>query len=705
MYRIFFLIPIILLIPTNLVSQQATEQQYEYDEANNLKSVTSSRGGEATTTDLPLDDSGRNRPSAIGSIRLSWDRNGNLIEKGDQGLRYDYRNRLTQVLDAAGNIAVVYGYDALNRRVVRKVGEDLFETIWSDWRPIETYCNGKLQERRTYGAGLDEVVRLEIDLDLDGTLDQTYVPIYDHSGNLALLTNESGKPIERYSYSPFGHQTIRVDSTAPAVDQVRTVGSDLWLSFSEEVLSSALEAAVERGSLRIEVAGESQPLTVLRAERDMPLLPRRRFLVSFDGEAPIVESPTTLIIEAGAAVDTFANVLEQDVVLEFAWPATGKVLLDVAPPRVEAVRVREGVIEIDFTEAVAIPSALEALTVDGVSSWRSEDDGVRFIGEQVLTEGPHTLTISGGLVDLASTPLASAFTRTIAVDPTLPLQLVYIEPDPRIITASAVRNTYGFHGHQVDPETGFIYMRNRYYDPDMGRFISADPMGYFDGPNPYQFAGNSPYNYGDPLGLYIVGSVHELHILKQVLLKAGAADLARLLRLERRSVPERFRGGAKNSTEERIAIIDQSRDWTKHHNEIARLIAIAIASDVRVEFSLSGTNLKDKGGAMTKSRGLFDVPYFDPDRPDDENHILIEMNPTQVLTTRVPSYDAKINQDVRIPVSIEAAVVHELGHAYWMFGLRKTAPTPYNKTGSNEEAVRWENIYRTLIDLPLRAWH
>jgi len=46
--------------------------------------------------------------------------------------------------------------------------------------------------------------------------------------------------------------------------------------------------------------------------------------------------------------------------------------------------------------------------------------------------------------------------------------------------------------------------QNRYYDPEMGRFISADPMGFVDGPSMYAFAGYDPVNMGDPLGLEIM---------------------------------------------------------------------------------------------------------------------------------------------------------------------------------------------------------
>ena len=39
-------------------------------------------------------------------------------------------------------------------------------------------------------------------------------------------------------------------------------------------------------------------------------------------------------------------------------------------------------------------------------------------------------------------------------------------------------------------------------DSEMGRFLTADPLGYVDGPSQYGFAGNSPANRSDPLGLY-----------------------------------------------------------------------------------------------------------------------------------------------------------------------------------------------------------
>ena len=63
----------------------------------------------------------------------------------------------------------------------------------------------------------------------------------------------------------------------------------------------------------------------------------------------------------------------------------------------------------------------------------------------------------------------------------------------------------GFAGENWDEDTGLLYLRRRYYDPAIGRFISADPFrGDLSNPrslNRYVYASNDPINRRDPSGL------------------------------------------------------------------------------------------------------------------------------------------------------------------------------------------------------------
>lgn len=56
-----------------------------------------------------------------------------------------------------------------------------------------------------------------------------------------------------------------------------------------------------------------------------------------------------------------------------------------------------------------------------------------------------------------------------------------------------------FQGQYLDRETGLHYNTFRFYDPDVGRFVSPDPIGLLGGINLYQYAPNSVL-WIDPLG-------------------------------------------------------------------------------------------------------------------------------------------------------------------------------------------------------------
>jgi RHS repeat-associated protein len=57
----------------------------------------------------------------------------------------------------------------------------------------------------------------------------------------------------------------------------------------------------------------------------------------------------------------------------------------------------------------------------------------------------------------------------------------------------------------IGDSLGFYYYRGRVMDPNVGRFTSADPLGFVDGPNVFIYVTNKPLIYADPTGKLITG--------------------------------------------------------------------------------------------------------------------------------------------------------------------------------------------------------
>jgi RHS repeat-associated protein len=88
--------------------------------------------------------------------------------------------------------------------------------------------------------------------------------------------------------------------------------------------------------------------------------------------------------------------------------------------------------------------------------------------------------------DLQGTPVFYTPTNTLRTPP-----------------ASAFGIRHLFTGQQWYSELGLYDLRNRFYSPDIGRFLQADPIDFNgDATNLYRYCGNNPINATDPSGLW-----------------------------------------------------------------------------------------------------------------------------------------------------------------------------------------------------------
>jgi len=74
-------------------------------------------------------------------------------------------------------------------------------------------------------------------------------------------------------------------------------------------------------------------------------------------------------------------------------------------------------------------------------------------------------------------------------------------PQGDLLDTSAVHNPWMFSSKRCEAESNLIFFGKRYYCPEMARWLTKDPLGDGDGPNPYIFLHQSPLASVDLYGL------------------------------------------------------------------------------------------------------------------------------------------------------------------------------------------------------------
>jgi RHS repeat-associated protein len=99
-------------------------------------------------------------------------------------------------------------------------------------------------------------------------------------------------------------------------------------------------------------------------------------------------------------------------------------------------------------------------------------------------------------------------------------------------------NRVGFQGRNEVAGLGLQYFRNRFYDPQIGRFLSRDPLGLIDGPAVYAFCGGDPVNRTDPMGTTV--QFHQGGTLSVDAIPGGMSALEHQLAADMVNSPQTF---------------------------------------------------------------------------------------------------------------------------------------------------------------------
>jgi RHS repeat-associated protein len=159
---------------------------------------------------------------------LEYDANGNLIDDGTLLYAWDPLNLLRRVTRKSDStVLATYDYDALNRRIHRAqpgaATEDAEVFYRLDGaRQIEERTTGEmLRARYIHGAGHDELLLIERDLDAGGGCCQGIARFYYHEnalGSVYGLTNPAGLLKEAYQYDAYGGHRVFTPGANAAVD-------------------------------------------------------------------------------------------------------------------------------------------------------------------------------------------------------------------------------------------------------------------------------------------------------------------------------------------------------------------------------------------------------------------------------------------------------------------------------------------------------
>jgi RHS repeat-associated protein len=490
---------ILLLIEGGILSANIPKSQHIQKVLLGPKKIFLDSFAERLSEDIRNDDTFESYKSTIAS-RVTVDNNGNLTHFNHDYI-YNWKNQLVKVTTGTG-VNVEYKYDALGRRIVKKVkapnsSDTVTRYVHDGYQVIEERdINDQVKFRYTYGNGIDERIEIEKrEKNQDGNYEwKSYLPLHDSIGNVTALTNDKGHLIERYNYSPYGEVTYFNSENAPEVDNIKIENGKIRISFNRPVDLNDIFIDFYITATHSQITG---PKIIINMDRDIEFSP---------SQIPQNQSLTIKI----DAMDELSGNSTQPIQLlskDFIYQGESSLLVhDQGPPRVERIEYESSsnCLILDFNETINPSSITNSVEIEyggNIITGSIEitgDNRIKFTPSGNLSPNVDYIIRVKDIKDAAGKTI-EVFSYNFELNQEVSLLFNYS------ILAKNTHSLYGnnslLHGRDYEPEIGLYYFRNRYYHPQLGRFLQQDPNGYEDSLNAYQAFGMNPVNFRDPFGL------------------------------------------------------------------------------------------------------------------------------------------------------------------------------------------------------------
>lgn len=502
---------------TKLTDPSGNSYAYEYDDNDNLTSISNPENGTTTFSYNSYGELSTLTDAKGNSLYFTYDGSGNLSTAtnpsgGVDSYTYDTIGRIATHKDANGN-TTSYVYDDLDRVTKITYPDRSTKNYAYDCCALSSVADSN----GTLSFGHDTLKRLTSFTDLYG---KTISYGYDKAGNLTSLTYPDGKVVN-YAYNA-ADRLIKVtdwlnnvtnyeyDAAGNLTKTTYPDGSTIIHEYDnagrmKSILDYSADATINsRYQYTLDALGNRtamsyyQPLMATPAsqnvsydyDNDNRLLTAGTTTFSYDNNGNLTSKTV------GSSKTTYTPYLNNNMLLQVTTGGkTYSYKYDGLGNRIVSTT------DSGTTRYVVDPSGdLSTILAETDNSGNITAYYVYGLGliSKITPEGKayyyhydgigSTIAITDASGNIVNKYAYDAFGKVLKETETISNPFKYV-------------GRFGV----MDEGNGLFYMRARYYDSEVGRFINKDPIGLAGGLNMYAYVGNNPVNGIDPIGLYSPG--------------------------------------------------------------------------------------------------------------------------------------------------------------------------------------------------------
>ena len=425
------------------------------------------------------------------TINYTYDPAGRMTSVNDStgtyAFTYDNMNRLTQAMtdysfDSAGAFTVKYGYDPASNRKTMTDPQNLPTAYTYDVlnRLATLAFNG---QSPGFGFGYDALSRRN-SLTRPNGVNTTYT--YDPASSLLSVLHKLGTTtIDGASYT-YDNTENRKTRTDKRLNTTLTYGYDNIYQ-----LQTAKQGSTTKESYTYDIVGNrlsSLGVSPYTYNTSNELMSTPTVSYTYDNNGSVLtksdgtqytwdyENELTQVVLPGTGgtvnfkYDPFGRRIQKSFT-QNGTTTTTDYLYDGKDRSANLIEELDGAGNVlaRYTESGLIDDALSTLRAGATSYYQADGLG-------------SVTSLSSSAGSLANTYTYDSFGKLTA-------------------STGSLTNPFQYTAREFDPETGLLYYRARYYDPNVGRFISEDPIGFGAGVNFYDYVLNNPVRSKDPFGL------------------------------------------------------------------------------------------------------------------------------------------------------------------------------------------------------------